>query len=313
MTTLAFLDHLSVLSDSLRCRALSVLEAQELTVGELCSVLQLPQSTVSRHLKQLDDAGWTTVRRDGNRRFYRLRLEESTPSVRELWSLVRAQLDGGAAVQEDHERLQAVLSERRTRAETFFSASAAQWDRLRVDLFGDRSDLFGLLGLLDPEWVVGDLGCGTGLISDCLSPFVSRIVAVDSSVEMLSAARDRLAGRTNVTVRQGDLEDLPIPPGSLDAAVLFLTLQYTADPWRILAQARRALKTRGVLLVVDLEAHEDEELRQRLGHQWQGFSESVFRLQVTAAGYDFVRWVTVPLPVNSPSGPRLFTASARAA
>ena len=52
------LDSLSALSDPTRCRLLLVLDRQELTVSELCSVLQLPQSTVSRHLKLLADASW---------------------------------------------------------------------------------------------------------------------------------------------------------------------------------------------------------------------------------------------------------------
>jgi ArsR family transcriptional regulator len=42
----------------------------ELTVGELCSVVQAPQSTVSRHLKALVDGGWLTSRADGTNRRY---------------------------------------------------------------------------------------------------------------------------------------------------------------------------------------------------------------------------------------------------
>ena len=51
---------------------LRLLDRQELTVSELCAVLQLPQSTVSRHLKTLADADWVTSRRDGTSRYYAL-------------------------------------------------------------------------------------------------------------------------------------------------------------------------------------------------------------------------------------------------
>ena len=44
-------------------------------MSELCAVLQLPQSTVSRHLKTLADAGWVTSRRDGTSRYYSLALD----------------------------------------------------------------------------------------------------------------------------------------------------------------------------------------------------------------------------------------------
>jgi len=61
----AVLDRLSALADLTRSRLLLVLERDALTVGELCQVLRLPQSTVSRHLKLLSDEGWITARAEG--------------------------------------------------------------------------------------------------------------------------------------------------------------------------------------------------------------------------------------------------------
>lgn len=68
----AVVDQLTVLSDAIRVRMLAVLEGRELTVSELCDVVQLPQSTVSRHLKTLLDGEWVASRRDGTRRLYTL-------------------------------------------------------------------------------------------------------------------------------------------------------------------------------------------------------------------------------------------------
>jgi DNA-binding transcriptional ArsR family regulator len=62
-------DRLGTLADATRGRILLLLEGTELTVGELCSVLQLPQSTVSRHLKILSDEGWIVARDSGPSRF----------------------------------------------------------------------------------------------------------------------------------------------------------------------------------------------------------------------------------------------------
>ena len=70
------LDHMTALSDPTRCRMLLLLERHELTVSELCSVLQMPQSTVSRHLKTLADDGWVTSRRDGTSRFYSMPVDD---------------------------------------------------------------------------------------------------------------------------------------------------------------------------------------------------------------------------------------------
>ena len=54
----ALLAWMEALADPTRLRLLRLLERHELGVAELCHVLQLPQSTVSRHLKVLADQGW---------------------------------------------------------------------------------------------------------------------------------------------------------------------------------------------------------------------------------------------------------------
>ena len=56
------LEHLTALADPTRNRILLLLERQEMTVSELCTVMQLPQSTVSRHLKALADSEWVAAR-----------------------------------------------------------------------------------------------------------------------------------------------------------------------------------------------------------------------------------------------------------
>src|SRR5215470_15025779 len=88
----AILDHLASLADSTRSRILLLLDRHELTVSELCGIMQLPQSTVSRHLKALADAGWIGVRAEGTSNLYALRREELDGPARRLWQLVREQV-----------------------------------------------------------------------------------------------------------------------------------------------------------------------------------------------------------------------------
>ena len=89
MTAAPILDHMATLGDPIRCRILLPLERHELTVNEICSVLQLPQSTVSRHLKTLADDGWVVSRRDGTSRFYGMAMQELDPAAQRLWPLIR--------------------------------------------------------------------------------------------------------------------------------------------------------------------------------------------------------------------------------
>lgn len=305
----AIFDDLSVLGDGVRSRMLVLLERHELTVGELCSVLQLPQSTVSRHLKVLADAEWVTSRRDGTSRYYSSN-EPPHEAAGKLWSLLSEQVGATAAADQDARRLKTVMTRRQTASQRFFESGAGQWDKLREEMFGGSPHLHALAGLLDETWTVGDLGCGTGHVAAALAPFVARVVAVDRSSDMLQAARRRLRESPNVEVRRGELEALPIEDGSLDAATLMLVLHHTPDPAVVLADVARTLRPGGRLLVTDMLPHDHEEYRQQMGHIWLGFPEEQLRRLLTAAGFTSIR-ITALEPDAHARGPALFAASAR--
>ena len=143
----AILDHLASLADTTRSRILLLLDRHELTVSELCGIVQLPQSTVSRHLKALADSGWVASRAEGTSNLYTMTRDDLDASARRLWALVREQVGSSPAAAQDQRRLQAALAERRTKSQEFFSSSAGQWDRVRDDLFGDRFHLAALAAL----------------------------------------------------------------------------------------------------------------------------------------------------------------------
>lgn len=289
---------------------LAVLEGRELTVSELCDVVQLPQSTVSRHLKTLSDGDWVSSRPEGTSRLYTLQLDDLDPSAKRLWQVVREQIASSPTAAHDDRRLKQVLARRRTQSEAFFSSAAGQWDRLREELFGPTSHLRALAALIDPDAVVGDLGCGTGTVSEWLSLFCGHIIAVDSSKEMLQSARENLGGRKHVQLRQGSLEKLPLDNGELDIALMILVLHHLAEPKRVLAEAARALKPGGRLLILDMMPHEREEYRQTMGHIWLGFSEKQMTAWLHTAGFREVRWHALP-PESKAKGPSLFVATAR--
>jgi ubiquinone/menaquinone biosynthesis C-methylase UbiE len=306
----AILDHLASLADTTRSRILLLLDRHELSVSELCGIIQLPQSTVSRHLKALADAGWVGSRAEGTSNVYTMTRDELDAAARRLWLLVREQVGPTPAASQDQRRLQAALAERRTRSQEFFSSSAGQWDRLRDELFGERFHLAALAALADGNWVVGDLGCGGGQVSSALAPFVARVIAVDASAAMLQAAKRRLHGADNVELRRGELEALPIDDARLDAATLMLVLHHVPEPERALAEVARVLKPGGRVLVVDMQPHDRESYRQQMGHVWLGFSDDHLRRMFNQTGFDAINIVALP-PDTRSKGPALFVATAR--
>jgi len=303
----SILDHMGTLADPVRCRIALVLERHELTVSEFCSVLQLPQSTVSRHLKTLSDAAWVTSRREGTSRYYSMSIDDLDPGARRLWPIIREQMATTTGAEHDERRLKSVLARRRSKSEEFFSSASGQWDRLREELFGGSFHLHALLHLIDSTLVVGDLGCGTGQVSEVVAPHVARVIAVDGSPDMLQAARRRLKDFNNVDVRLGTLEALPIDEDQLDQAVMALVLHHVPEPARAVRECARVLKTGGRALVVDMLPHDRAEYQQQMGHVWLGFPEQQVDKMLTAAGFRRVRIRTLPIDPEA-QGPALFAA-----
>lgn len=302
-------DRMSALGDTARTRMIVLLEEGELTVSELVSILQLPQSTVSRHLKVLADDGWVTSRTSGTSRFYRL-TADLDPDAKELWHLVRSDVVSSGMTGEDRERARAVRAARRERSRAFFASTAGEWDAVRSQLFGTNTETLPLLGLLDPKWTVGDLGAGTGVFSELIAPYVKHVIAVDASAEMLESAGHRLARRPNVGLRLGELESLPIDSETLDLATMLLVLHYVVDPGAVLAEATRALKPGGLLTVVDMRAHDREAYQEDMGHLWPGFLEEELESWIGSAGLEDYRYAPLS-PRAGATGPLLFMATAR--
>jgi ArsR family transcriptional regulator len=296
------------LSDAIRVRVLRLVERHELTVAELCAVLQLPQSTVSRHLKVLADDGWVDCRPEGTSRLYHM-ADGLPPAARRLWTLTREQMSQSAAAEQDDQRLAPVLAERQSRSQAFFSSAAGKWDKLRRELFGERFDVLGLLALLEPSWRVGDLGCGTGQTSELLAPYVRQVIAIESSAAMFKAAKARLGGLPNVELHRGDLHALPLDDESLDVALLHLVLHHVAEPPAVLAEAARALAPGGRILLMDMRRHDRREYQQQMGHVWLGFEPEQLSGWLEGAGFTDVR--IHPLPAEPAArGPALLSAVA---
>ncbi|HTP27628.1 MAG TPA: metalloregulator ArsR/SmtB family transcription factor [Anaeromyxobacteraceae bacterium] len=299
---------LESLSDLTRLRLLSLLERHELGVGELCEVLRLPQSTVSRHLKVLGEQGWLAFRRAGTFRLYRMGGTLDS-AARRLWKVARSEAQGSAALRQDALRLARKLAAR-GQADAFFAGAAGEWERLRAELYGTTFFGEALLAFLPRELTVVDLGCGTADLTLRLSRHVGRVHAVDRSAAMLAWARRRLKGIPNVQLHQADLGSLPLDDASCDAALFALTLSYLAEPSRALSEAARVIKPGGVLALADLVRHDDDAFRRRMGQATLGFDSPDLSRLLEQAGFDALRYQPLP-PERGAQGPALFTAHAR--
>jgi len=303
-------ERLSAIADQTRLRLCRVLEKAELSVGEVAKVLQLPQSTVSRHLKTLRSADWIRSRAEGTATLYRFVLDELPEVSRSVWVSIRKEAAPQADLDQDDHRLEAVLHARQANSQAYFGRIAGEWDDIRTQLFGSGFTQLGLLALLPPDWVVADLGCGTGNAAEPLSQHVERVIAIDQSQPMLDAAQKRLSGCDNIDFRLGDLNDLPLPDESVDAATCVLVLHHLADPDQAVREMTRIVKPGGVALVIDMLPHTHDDYVHTMGHAHLGFDPASLSAVFRAAGFRSCR--AVPLPgLPEARGPGLFALTAR--
>jgi ubiquinone/menaquinone biosynthesis C-methylase UbiE len=303
----SLLTRMEGLSDPTRLRLLHLLEKHELGVAELVDVLRLPQSTVSRHLKTLAHQGWVKSRGRGPANLYRMAALEA-PAKR-LWALARDESSAWATLRQDDLRLSRRLRDRARDAEAFFAGAAGEWERMRSVLYGSLFTREALLALLPPQWVVVDLGCGTGPLTVALAPHVARVIGVDQSAAMLRAARRATASFDNVELHEGRLESLPLADATCDAALLVLGLSYVPDPAAVLSEAARVLRPGGRAVVVDLLPHDHEHFRERMGQQWLGFDRERVSGLAASAGLS-LRSFRELAPEPGTTGPALFVSVA---
>jgi len=287
---------LGALADPTRLRILAALRENELSVAELQEVLGVGQSRISNHLSQLKSVGLLRDRREGQKAYYR-RAEMG----REIWSLAEGAASELGTHGRDGEALRRVLGQRQEKSKRYFDAVAG---RLGKKYCPGRSwEAVGrLLLTLAPRQVYADLGAGEGLISQLLAVRAKKVIAVDHSPRMVEVGRDlaKRSGLKNLEYRQGDMEQPPIRPGSVDVAILSQALHHAVHPPRALEAAWKILRPGGTLLVLDLVEHAFEAAREMYADVWLGFAPVELSRLLREAGFE---GITVEVVAKEKEGP----------
>jgi arsenite methyltransferase len=132
-----------------------------------------------------------------------------------------------------------------------------EWVYTTPDVVEQRRLTVEALALAPGEDVL-DIGAGPGFLACEMAAVVGAsgsVHGVDPSESMLAIAaeRERAPGAAPVEFRAGDALALPFDDDSFDAAVATQVYEYVANMPAALAEARRVLRPRGRLLVLDTD------------------------------------------------------------
>lgn len=276
------------IADPTRLRILAVLGRHELTVTELCTVLDQSQPRVSRHLKLLVDAQLLERHAQGAHAFYRVADMAAARSL--VQAVVGLVEPTDPVIARDARRLSVIRRAREAQANEYFELVAAQWDALRAlhveDELVERAVLAAVPA--EPGLRLLDLGTGTGRMLELFADRIEGGVGIDLSREMLQLARTRIErqGHGHLRVRQGSITDLDVAPHSHDVAILHHVLHFLEDPASAIEQAAWATAEGGALVIVDFAPHNVETLRTQHAHRRLGISEEEVTRWCDDAGFD---------------------------
>jgi DNA-binding transcriptional ArsR family regulator/precorrin-6B methylase 2 len=287
-------DLFGLFAEPTRVRLLRVLAEHELSVAELVTVTDVPQSSVSTHLGKLREAGLVRDRKDGTSTYYTLSPQMSQ-GARRVWELVSSDVTD-AVLASDRTHAAEVLRARRS---GFPESIAGEMERHYSPGRTWESLAMSFAGLLRLGRVL-DVGAGDGSVAELISPRARAVTCIDSSDGMVDAARKRLGRLDHVTVVKGDMHELPFGDASFDQVLMLNVLVHSSSPGKAISEAARTLARNGDLVIVTLDAHEHDDAASSWGHAQQGIGPANLRRAITRAGLTVERCEVVTRERRAP-------------
>jgi len=280
------------LSDRLRVNVLRVLKEDSYGVLELCRILNIAQPALSHHLKVLFEAGLAARRREGNSIFYR-----RAPATTPLRSAMLAAVDTIVLPPEQLEQIDRIHAERNRRSQAFFAQHAPDFALQQARISDAAVYVPSVLELIDraiaadgarqEETTALEIGPGDGELLALLASRFTNVVAIDNEPAMLERCAGIAAELPNVRLLKRDFTTLP-SIARYRLVVAAMVMHHLASPARMFQNARRLVSPGGLLVVVDLCAHDHEWVRDACGDLWLGFEPQELLDWATQAGFERV-------------------------
>jgi ubiquinone/menaquinone biosynthesis C-methylase UbiE len=117
-----------------------------------------------------------------------------------------------------------------------------------------------------------DIGAGSGFMSEGLLDAELRVIALDSSPEMVEFMKEKFGDIKEFKALLTETSQLKLDDESADYAFANMYLHNTEDPQTALKEIIRILKPGGKAAVTDIILYKNEEAQKHYHHRWPGFS-----------------------------------------
>lgn len=275
-------------SDETRVRIIHILSYADFSVNEIVDILSMGQSSVSRHLKILTDAGLLSSRREGSWVYYSLRNSAKYFSY-DLVQLILSYKEDLPFREVDQRNMSISLQNRENLSREFFDDLGQNWEKVQEEVLDPKIYRDRILSSLpgNSERLL-DLGCGPGGLIPYLLSKSNKVIGLDSSTKMVEVARKEFFGNSKVEILQAQLEQLPVDDNTADSVVASMVLHHVSHPPKVLEEINRVLKLGGTFCLVDLVKHNQEFMREKYADLWMGFEPDLIQSWLKTYGFELI-------------------------
>ena len=190
-----------------------------------------------------------------------------------------------------------------TAAKRDFDSEAVTWDE-NHDRIRRADEIVGAILkriVLSTDMDIMDFGCGTGLLSMRLLPFVRTVVGVDSSAGMLEVFKKKIAaeGLNGITGRLINIDMGDMLTGRYDMIVSGMTLHHVKDIRPLFNQFYSIISPGGYCCIADLDPDEGRFHADRTGVFHSGFDRNALWNIFSETGFEDII-ATTATEINKP-------------
>jgi ubiquinone/menaquinone biosynthesis C-methylase UbiE len=108
---------------------------------------------------------------------------------------------------------------------------------------------------IEKQWLILDVGCGTGILFDHIADRANGIVGLDFSKKNLLQAKERMGKKSlrNVQLIQADADNMPFHKEVFNTAFAMTILQNTPNPSETLVEIKRVVRDDAFLVITGLK------------------------------------------------------------